>query len=47
MFMKEVQFFWLGAVRIFTVSGNSIEEITDKCHELCDKYHAIHFEILL
>lgn len=46
MFIKEVQFFWFSSVKIFTVSGETIDEITDKCHKLAEKYHAIHFEIL-
>lgn len=43
---REVKFYWFKSFKIFKVSGKTIEDITDKCYALCDKYHAIHFEIL-
>lgn len=46
MYKRQVKFYWFRSVKLFTVSGKTIDEITNKCYELCDKYHAIHFEIL-
>ena len=43
---KEVKFYWRNKVAVWYVCGKTLEELTNKCHELCERYHAIHFEIL-
>ena len=43
---RKVKFYWWKSCKIWNVSGRSIGEITEKANAMCDKYHAIHFEIL-
>lgn len=43
---REVKFYWWKSVKIWTVCGADIDEITRKCNNMCVKYHALHFEIL-
>lgn len=43
---KEVKFYWRNNYKIWTVFGADIDEITRKCHNMCVKYHALHFEVL-
>lgn len=43
---KQVKFYWWNNTKVWEVSGKSIEDITEKCHTMCEKYRAIHFEIL-
>ena len=42
---REVKFYWWKSYKVWKVSGDSLEAIIEKCAELCEKYHAIHFEI--
>lgn len=46
MMTKEVKFYWRNSYKVWKVNGKSVDEITEKCHAMCEKYHAIHFEIL-
>jgi len=46
MISREVEFIWWSNRKVWTVKGKTIEEITEKAERLCDKYHAIHFQIL-
>lgn len=43
---KQVKFYWWKSYKLWTVTGKSIEEITEKCHKMCEKYNVLHFEIL-
>lgn len=43
---KQVKFYWWKSYKIWEVKGRNIEEITEKCHMMCEKYNANHFEIL-
>lgn len=43
---KQVKFYWWKSYKIWEVKGRNIEEITEKCHTMCEKYNANHFEIL-
>lgn len=43
---KQVKFYWWKSYKVWNVAGNTIEDITNKCHKLCEKYKAVHFEIL-
>ena len=43
---REVKFYWWKSYKVWTVKGNNILEIEAKCHELAEKYGAIHFEVL-
>lgn len=45
--MSKVKFYWFASYKVWEVRGKDIEEITEKCHSLCEKYHAIHFEVLI
>ena len=43
---KQVKFFWWKSYKVWRVTGSSIEAIVEKAEALCEKYHAIHFEVL-
>ena len=42
----KVKFYWWASYKVWDVYGKDIDAITEKCHGLCEKYHANHFEIL-
>lgn len=42
---RKVKFYWWSSYKVLEVCGKDIDEITEKCHHLCEKYHAVHFEI--
>ena len=46
MIKRNVKFYWVSKTKIWTVSGIDLEDIVDKCHNMCVKYHAKHFEVL-
>ena len=43
---RKVKFYWWASCKTWDVYGRDIDALMAKCHELCDRYHAIHFEIL-
>lgn len=46
MLKKKVKFYWWSSIKIWEVSGADIDDIVSKCHSMCVKYHANHFEVL-
>ena len=42
----QVKFYWWQTIKVWKVSGKNEDEIIEKCHNLCEKYHATHFEVL-
>ena len=43
---KRVKFYWASKYKVWEVSGKTDQIIINKCFELCNRYHAIHFEVL-
>lgn len=43
---RQVKFYWWKSYKIWEVRGKSIEDITERAQALCEKYNALHFEIL-
>ena len=43
---RKVKFYWWSSCKIWEIYGKNIDNITEKCHALCEKYHAINFEVL-
>ena len=43
---RKVKFYWWAGYKVWEVYGRDIDEITEKCHSLCEKYNANHFEVL-
>jgi hypothetical protein len=43
---KQVKFYWWQSCKTWEVKGKDIDEIVEKCHKLCEKYKARHFEVL-
>lgn len=44
---RKVKFYWWASEKVWEVCGKDTDEIVQKCHGFCEKYHAIHFEVLL
>lgn len=42
----QVRFYWWQSIKVWKVSGKNMDDIVEKCHILCNKYHAKHFEVL-
>lgn len=40
-----VKFYWPHKEQVWQVRGSSVEDVTAKCHDLCEQYHAVHFEV--
>ncbi len=43
---KRVKFYWFSKYKVWEVEGRDVQIIMKKCHDMCARYHAIHFEIL-
>lgn len=43
---KNVKFYWWASCKTWKVSGKDMDDIMNKCDDLCWKYHAVHYEIL-
>lgn len=43
---KQVKFYWWRSYKVWDVTGKSIDEIIEKCDKMCEKYRALHYEIL-
>lgn len=43
---RQVKFYWWASYKVWEVSGKSLDDIVSKCNALCERYKAIHFEVL-
>ena len=43
---RKVEFIWWKSRKVWNISGKDINDITKKADILCNKYHAVHFQIL-